>query len=105
MPPHFEIKARYEINKTEVYVRIGPFREYCSKHHHDYSGILNRLKASGFIAHTSIKKRMRAEARNFSNPIACFVISVKTASPIAVPNVPGPDEARIVEHVDFKKKH
>jgi hypothetical protein len=98
MPPHFEIKARYEINKTEVYVRIGPFREYCSKHHHDYSSILNRLKASGFIAHTSTKKRMRAEPRNFSNPIACFVIPVKTTSPIAVPNVPGPDDdRRIVE--------
>jgi hypothetical protein len=33
------------------------------------------------------------------------VIPVKTASPIAVPNVPGPDDAKIVEHVDFKKKH
>jgi hypothetical protein len=102
MPPHFEIKARYEINKTEVYVRIGPFREYCNKHHHDYSGILNRLKASGLISHTSTKKRMRAEPRNFSNPIACFVIPVKTTSPIAVPNVPGPDDARRI--VEFKPK-
>ena len=101
VPTNHEIKARYEIKKTEVYVRIGPFREYCNKHNHDYSGILNHLKASGLITHTSTKKRMRSEAGNFSNPIACFVIAVKTASPVVVPNVPGPDDARKI--VEFKK--
>jgi hypothetical protein len=100
-PPQTEFKARYEIFKGEVSVRIWPFREYCNKHGHDYSGILDQLVADGLVTNKSVKKRMRAEARNFSSPVPCFVISVKTASPIAVPNVPD----KIVEHVDFKKKH
>lgn len=100
-PPQTEFKARYEISKGELSVRIWPFREYCNKHGHDYSGILDQLVADGLVTNKSVKKRMRAEARNFSSPVPCFVISVKTASPIAVPNAPD----KIVEHVDFKKKH
>jgi hypothetical protein len=84
-----------------VYVRIGPFRDYCNEHHHDYSGILNQLTAIGSISNRSIKKRMRSESGNYSSLLACFVIPVKTTSPIAVPNAPD-DESRKI--VDFKPK-
>ncbi len=95
--PNVEFKARYEISKAEVYVRIGPFRNYCNEHRHDYSGILDYLISTGLITSKSAKKRMRAENRAYSNPVPCFVIPVKTTSPIAVPNVPG-------EVVDLFKK-
>lgn len=99
-PPHVEFKARYEIPNAEVHVRTGPFREYCNEHHHDYSTILNQLAAAGIITHKSVRKRMRSEHRSFSNPVLCFVIPVKTASPIAVPRTPD-DDLKIVE---FKKQ-
>jgi hypothetical protein len=100
-PPMVEFKARYEVHKAEVYVRIGPFRDYCNEHNHDYSNILNQLTAIGSISNRSIKKRMRSESGNYSSLLACFVIPVKTTSPIAVPNAPD-DESRKI--VDFKPK-
>jgi len=103
MPQLVEIKARYEIPRAEVYVRTGPFRDYCNEHRHDYRGILDHLSRTGFVAHKSVKKRMRAEPGNFSSPIPCFVITVTTTSPIAVPNVPGPNVASKI--VEFKTKH
>jgi hypothetical protein len=105
-PPHVEFKARFEIPKAEVYVRTGPFREYCNERHHDYSNVLDQLATAGRVTNKSVKKRMRAEHRTFSNPVHCFVIRIKTTSPIAVPSTPSvpdmPDaESKIVE---FKKR-
>jgi hypothetical protein len=96
-PPHIECKARYEISKAEIYVRIGPFRDYCNKHSHDYGGILNHLMTTGLVTVRSAKKRMRAEKGAYSSPIPCFVIAVRTMSPVAVPNAPEPDDSKIVE--------
>ena len=93
-----ECKARYEIARGEIYARIGPFRDYCNEHHHDYSSILDNLHRSGPVISKSDRKRMRAEPNTLDNPITCFVISVKSASSIAVPNVP---EGRKI--VEFKR--
>jgi hypothetical protein len=87
-PPITECKARYEIAKGEVYVRIGPFKDYCNERRHDYNDILDRLYKNGPVIIKSDKKRMRAEPGTLDNPVACFVVSVKSASPIAVPNTP-----------------
>jgi hypothetical protein len=103
-PPHVEFKARYEISKAEVYVRTGPFRDYCNQHHHDYSSILDNLQTAGRITHRSVKKRMRAENRTLSSPILCFVIPIKTASPIAVPSTPDAPDDESRKIVEFKKK-
>jgi hypothetical protein len=105
-PPHVEFKARFEIPKAEVYVRTGPFREYCNERHHDYSNVLDQLATAGRVTNKSVKKRMRAEHRTFSNPVHCFVIRIKTTSPIAVPSTPSmpdapDDDSKIVE---FKKR-
>ena len=95
-PPYVECKARYEIAKGILYARSVPFIEYCIAHHYDYSGILQRLATNGPIIHKAIRRRMRAEQGTFSNPVACFAISVKATSVIAVPSTP--DESRkIVE--------
>jgi hypothetical protein len=100
-PPIAECKARYEIARGEVYVRIGPFKDYCNERHHDYNDILDRLYRSGPVIVKSDKKRMRAEPGTLDNPVACFVVSVKSASPIAVPNAPDDESRKIVE---FKGK-
>jgi len=95
-PPHVECKARFEIAKGIMYARSVPFIEYCTEHHYDYSGIINRLATNGPIIHKSIRRRMRNEQGTFSNPVACFAILIKAASVIAVPSMP--DESRkIVE--------
>jgi hypothetical protein len=65
-----------------------------TKHNHDYSGILNHLKRR---AHRTSTKENADQSWKFSNPIACFVISVKTTS--RSPAVPS-DSNRIV---DFKR--
>ena len=97
-PTTTECKARYEIAKGEIYVRLGPFRDYCNERHHDHNSILDHLYKSGPIISKSDRKRMRAEPNTLDNPITCFVISVKSASSIAVPNVP---EGRKI--VEFKR--
>ena len=94
-----ECKARYEIARGEIYARLGSFRDYCNERHHDHSSILDHLHQSGSITSKSDRKRMRAEPNTLNNPVACFVISVKSTSPIAVPNMP---ESRKI--VEFKKK-
>jgi Domain of unknown function (DUF927) len=102
-PPIAECKARYEIARGEVYVRIGPFKDYCNRRHHDYNDILDRLYKSGPVIIKSDKKRMRAEPGTLDNPVTCFVVSVKTASPIAVPNTPEPDD-KSRKIVEFKTR-
>ena len=96
-----ECKARYEIARGEIYARIGPFRDYCNEHHHDYSSILDNLHRSGPVISKSDRKRMHAEPNTLDNPVACFVISVKSASPIAVPSMPDDAARKIIE---FKGK-
>jgi len=97
-PTTTECKARYEIARGEIYARIEPFRSYCNEHHHNYTEILDSLHKNGPVVSKSDRKRMRSEPGNFSNPVACFVISVKATSPIAVPDMP--KASKIVE---FKK--
>jgi hypothetical protein len=80
-----------------MYVRVGPFMDYCKKRQYDCNRVLNDLAANKFITHKSIRKRMRAEPNTYSNPVFCFVIPVKATSPIAVPNVPEGKSRRIVE--------
>ena len=98
-PLNNECKARYEIAKGEIYARLGPFRDYCNERHHDHNSILDHLYRSGPVISKSDRKRMRAEPNTLDNPVACFVISVKSASPIAVPSMP---EGRKI--IEFKKK-
>jgi Domain of unknown function (DUF927) len=99
-PPTAEYKARYEIPRAEVYVRIGPFKDYCNERHHDYSDVLDRLYRGGSVIVKSDKKRMRAEPGTLDNPVACFVVSVTATSPIAVPKTP---EARKIVEFPGKK--
>jgi len=93
-PPVTECKARYEIAKGEVFVRIGPFKDYCNKRHHDYNDILDKLYVNGPVIIKSDRRRMRAEPNMLDNPVSCFVVSVKAASPIVVPNLS--DDRKIV---------
>lgn len=98
-PPNVEFKARYEIWKNEIYVRTGPFQDYCSKRHHDYTKILNDLFAKGVVTHKQTRRRMRAEPNTHDNPVYCFVVPVKGASPVVVPNAP-----KVIKIEEFKKK-
>jgi len=97
--PLNECKARYEIARAEIYARIGPFKDYCNEQHHNYNDILDHLFKTGPVITKSDRKRMRAEPNTLNNPVTCFVISVKSASPIVVPNMP---EARKI--VEFSKR-
>jgi hypothetical protein len=101
-PPQVPFYARYEISRAMLYVRTGPFRDHCNKHSHDYNNILDHLVTNGLITKTNVRKRMRAENKNFSNPISCFIVPVKSTSPIAVPSALKPDDDMKI--VEFKKK-
>jgi hypothetical protein len=96
-PPNNEIMARYDIFRAEVYARIKPFREYCNEHHYDYSDLLDRLLASGHIRSKSVKKRMQSERGTYSNPLPCFVVPIKSASPITMPGAPGDASRKVIE--------
>lgn len=100
--PHGDLKAHLDVTNQEIWVRLEPFRIYCTKLGYDYVAVLRELHSLGIVTDMKCRRTLALHTSAAKARVVCFVVNMRAAGVQIAPPPPVEDPDSTV--VQFKPR-